>query len=121
MGLIGINIYVNALNASRGIPGSDAQAICRQWLDAINPRCVGELHVAGHCHVQDAQGDIVIDDHGSRVCDAVWQLYQHAVDRLGPVPTLVEWDTDIPALAVLLEEAEHARQIVVARTAPVAV
>ncbi len=113
------NIYVNALNATRGVPGADALAVCRQWLDAIDPHCVGEMHVAGHCHVQDAQGDVVIDDHGSRVCAAVWQLYQHAVARLGPVPTLVEWDTDIPELAVLLGEADLARQILAARTAPV--
>ena len=53
--------------------------------------------------------DIVIDDHGSRVCDAVWEVYAHALRRLGDVPTLVEWDTDIPPLAVLLDECRRAR------------
>jgi uncharacterized protein (UPF0276 family) len=110
------NIYVNALNATRGIPGANAQAVCRQWLDAIAPECVGEMHLAGHCHVQDAHGDIVIDDHGSRACDAVWALYRHAVDRFGAVPTLVEWDTDIPDLEVLLSEAGQARQIMAVNT-----
>ncbi len=114
------NIYVNALNAARGKlgadAGEDALAVCRQWLDAIPLQCVGEIHLAGHCHVQDPHGDIVIDDHGSRVCDAVWSLYLHALHRFGAVPALIEWDTDIPALDILLGEAEHARQIGAERT-----
>lgn len=109
------NIYVNALNAARmGYVGDavDPQRVCRAWLDQIPPEAVGEMHLAGHCRVSDAQGDIVIDDHGSRVSDAVWQLYAYAVSRFPQVPTLIEWDTDIPELSVLLEEAEHARQVV---------
>jgi uncharacterized protein (UPF0276 family) len=108
------NIYVNALNTAKtnsasGNHALDAEQACRQWLDTIAPQHVGELHLAGHCHVSDAHGDIVIDDHGSRVCDAVWRLYQHAVSRFGAVPTLIEWDSDIPALDVLLDEAAMAR------------
>jgi uncharacterized protein (UPF0276 family) len=53
----------------------------------------------------------VIDDHGSRVCDAVWSLYRHALQRFGGVPTLIEWDTDIPELDVLLDEAARARTV----------
>ena len=106
------NIYVNALNAqieqTCGAPGDPVQC-CLDWLDAIPPASVGELHLAGHCRVSDEHGDIVIDDHGSRVCDAVWRIYQHAVQRFGPVPTLIEWDTDVPALDVLLEEVDRAR------------
>ena len=105
------NIYVNALNAAKGDACTDPEAACRTWLDAIAPEAVGELHLAGHCHVHDAHGDIVIDDHGSRVCDAVWRLYRHAIARFGPVPTLIEWDTDVPALDVLLDEAAHARRV----------
>ena len=110
------NIYVNALNASPS-PATDAQTedaetACRAWLDAIDPQCVGEMHLAGHCRVSDAHGDIVIDDHGSQVCEAVWRLYGHAVQRFGPVPTLIEWDTDIPALDVLVGEADRARKAV---------
>ncbi len=100
------NIYVNALNASGD--ATDAEASCLAWLNAINPQHVGEMHLAGHSHINDAHGDIVIDDHGSRVCDAVWRLYRHALQRFGPVPTLIEWDTDIPALEVLLAEAQRA-------------
>ena len=103
------NIYVNALNAQiEGVLGDPVQH-CLNWLDAIPPASVGELHLAGHCRVSDKHGDIVIDDHGSRVCDAVWRIYQHAVQRFGPVPTLVEWDTDVPALDVLLEEVGRAK------------
>ena len=99
------NIYVNALNAQlRGETG-DPLDHCRRWLDAIAPAHVAELHLAGHVHC----GDIVIDDHGSRVVDAVWALYRHAVQRFGAVPTLIEWDTDVPGLDVLLDEASRAR------------
>jgi len=101
------NIYVNALNAQlRGDP-HDPLERCRRWLDAIAPAHVAELHLAGHVHA----GDIVIDDHGSRVAHAVWVLYRHALQRFGAVPTLIEWDTDVPALGVLLGEADRARAV----------
>lgn len=105
------NIYVNALNAQKAGRASDPVQACRNWLQGIAPAAVGEMHLAGHCHVQDEQGDIVIDDHGSRVCDAVWDLYRHARDCFGPVPTLLEWDTAIPALDVLLDEVSRARAV----------
>lgn len=116
------NIYVNALNARiHGAPGDPLQQ-CLDWLDRIGLAHVAEMHLAGHCHVaappgEDALAEIVVDDHGSRVCPEVWQLYQHAIDRFGPVPTLIEWDTDIPALDVLLDEAACA-QTVLSRHAP---
>jgi hypothetical protein len=104
------NIYVNALNAQlRDGVALDPVQSCRDWIDAIPADVVGEIHLAGHCHVSDAHGDIVIDDHGSRVCDAVWDLYRHAIGRFGNVPTLIEWDTDVPSLDVLLDEAWRAR------------
>lgn len=104
------NIYVSARNAQLAGQAGDPVQACRDWLDAMAPDAVGELHVAGHCHVADAHGEIVIDDHGSRVSPAVWALHRHALTRFGPVPTLVEWDTDVPALDVLLEEADTARR-----------
>lgn len=100
------NIYVNALNAQRLDASIDPIASCREWLDRIPADIVGEIHVAGHC-VTD---DIVIDDHGSQVCDEVWTLHAYAIERFGPVPTLVEWDTDVPPLHVLLAEAQRARR-----------
>ncbi len=90
------NLVVNYLNE-----GGDAVAKAKAWVDAVDPAIVGEIHLAGY----DAEGEIVIDDHGSRVHAPVWQVFRHAVKRLGPRPVLVEWDTDIPALEVLLEEA----------------
>jgi len=101
------NIYVNALNARLAGGTDDPLAACLAWIEQIPCGCVGELHLAGHCD----SGDIVIDDHGSRVCTDVWQIYRHAQQRFGGVPALVEWDTGIPPLAVLLEEATCARNI----------
>ncbi len=105
------NLVVNALNAGAGSEAQAAAAACA-WVDAIEPAHVGEIHLAGYL---DA-GDIVIDDHGSRVHAPVWQVYRHALARLGPRPTLVEWDTDLPAFEVLLDEAAKA-EAVIAETA----
>jgi uncharacterized protein len=94
------NVYVSCQNL-----GGDAAA----YLDAIDPAAVGEIHLAGHA-INDADGQtILIDDHGSRVAAPVWRLYERALARFGPVPSLIEWDTDVPALAVLLEEAATAQ------------
>jgi len=101
------NIYVNALNARLAGSAADPLAACLRWVEQIPPDCVSELHLAGH---HDGR-DIVIDDHGGRVCADVWRIYRHAQQRFGGVPALVEWDTDIPPLAVLLEEAACARNI----------
>jgi uncharacterized protein len=102
------NLYVNARNAAlRGNIG-DAQAAVREFMDEIDPECVGEIHLAGHTEVRDAGVSLVIDDHGSRVSDPVWALYAHARERLGAVPTLIEWDTDLPPFQVLLDEAARA-------------
>ncbi len=93
------NVYVSC----RNLGGDPAD-----YLDRLDPAAVGEIHLAGHA-VNDADGQpILIDDHGSRVAEPVWQLYTSALARFGPVPTLVEWDTDIPSLAVLLDEAATA-------------
>ena len=54
---------------------------------------------------------MLIDDHGSAVCDEVWELYRFAITRLGPLPTLIEWDTGIPALSRLVDEASRADEI----------
>ena len=81
--------------------GLDAAA----YLDAIPPAAVGEIHLAGHARNDADARTVLIDDHGSRVAPAVWALYERALARFGPLPTLIEWDTDIPALGVLLDEA----------------
>ena len=94
------NLMVNALNRCE----ADPLAACKRFVDAVPLGSVGEIHLAGY----DASGDIVIDDHGSRVRPDVWALYEHALRRFGAVPTLVEWDTNVPPLAVLLDEAQRA-------------
>jgi len=82
----------------------------RDWL-ALPADAITEYHLAGHA-VNDADGvPILIDDHGSRVGDSVWTMFDEVVRHFGPRPTLIEWDTDIPPLSVLLDEAgraEHA-------------
>ncbi len=84
----------------------DPLAACCGFIDALPEGIVGEIHLAGYNDASDI--GLVIDDHGSRVRDAVWQVYAHGLRRLGPVPTLIEWDTDLPALDALLDEARHA-------------
>ena len=94
------NIYVSAFNF-----GFDPIA----YLQALPVEAIGEIHLAGH---HAAEGvDILIDDHGSRVAEPVWQLYAAALRRFGPVLTLIEWDTNLPALDVLLEEARRAEEV----------
>jgi uncharacterized protein len=112
------NIYVNALNAQIAGLCEDPLAEAADWLDRMAPGVVGEVHLAGHNRVSDASGDIVIDDHGSRVDAPVWALYRHALARFGAVPTLIEWDTDIPPLAVLLDEAACAERHAAGLLAP---
>lgn len=91
------NIFVSASNH-----GWDALA----YLDALSPATIGEIHLAGHSVRQLEQGRTLrIDDHGSRVAPVVWALYQAALQRFGPLPTLIEWDTDVPPLDILMEEA----------------
>lgn len=75
------------------------------WLDALDPRLVGEIHVAGHAvKDDDSGGTIAIDDHGSAVRQSCWDLLARFLERAGPKPVLVEWDSDVPAYPVLMAE-----------------
>jgi len=97
------NIYVSACNH-----GFDASA----YLRALPAPAIAEFHLAGHRLRKFEDGrSIRIDDHGSRVAPEVWALYAEAVALFGPRPTLIEWDTDVPPLAVLLDEAARAERI----------
>ncbi|TDP74965.1 DUF692 domain-containing protein [Roseateles toxinivorans] len=98
------NLVVNALN--RQPDEVRARAEVGRWLEQIDPLTVGEIHLAGYCDT----GDLVIDDHGSRVHAPAWAAYEYALHRLGARPTLLEWDTDVPDLSVLLDEAAQAWQ-----------
>ena len=94
------NIYVSACNH-----GWDSVA----YLDALPAQAIREIHLAGHA-VKEIEGGqtLHIDDHGSRVAPEVWALYVQALMRFGPVPTLIEWDNNLPSLDVLLAEADQA-------------
>ena len=95
------NAYVNSINL-----GLDLDA----FMAALPIHAVQEIHLAGHSQRQTSAGPLLIDDHGSQVCDAVWQLYERALQQFGPVATLIEWDTDVPPLEDLVSEASQAQR-----------
>lgn len=94
------NVYVNAVNH-----GFDA----RDYLAAMPAARVAEIHLAGFD--TDARAQCLVDTHGKPVHEPVWALYRETVRRIGPRPTLIEWDADIPPLDVLLDEAAKANAI----------
>lgn len=96
------NIVVSGSNL--GI-GSD------HWLNTIDPALVHEIHLAGHDSREVDGVTIKIDDHGSRVSDEVLDLYESWLARAGSVPTLIEWDSNIPSLDILTQEALRAEKI----------
>lgn len=95
------NAYVSGVNHGR-----DPWAL----IEALPVEAVAEIHLAGFAEDRDAAGDrLLIDHHGAPVDAAVWALYQRTLERLGPRPTLIERDNEVPALPVLAAEAAHAR------------
>lgn len=92
------NVYVNFRNH-----GSDPHAFLR----TIPPERIGQMHMAGH----DDRGDVCVDTHGAAVRDEVWDLYREALAISGPTSVLLEWDSNIPSLERLLQEAATARTI----------
>jgi len=99
------NVFVSATNHR-----FDA----RSYLANFPFQAVGEIHLAGHDAEELPSGTLLIDSHGRAVADPVWTLYAEVLARTGPLPTLIEWDTDVPDFAVLLAEAERARVILAA-------
>ncbi len=111
------NVYVSAYNL-----GQDPRALLGEFLTAIHSDQIGEIHLAGHSLVTFDGPEaprIRIDDHGSPVCAEVWPLYELTIAQFGAMPTLIEWDTDIPEFDVLVVEAGRAQRILSARGAPV--
>jgi uncharacterized protein len=97
------NVFVSATNL-----GFDAQS----YIDDFPARLVGEIHLAGHAQTSEEDGSpLLIDAHNSEVTEPVWALYRRAVARIGPVPTLIEWDNDIPEWSCLFAQAQQAEQI----------
>jgi len=96
------NVYVNAINH-----GDDPHAYIR----SLPPHAVKEIHLAGFTRKTGLTSDLLIDTHSRPVDPAVWDLYDETLQHIGPVPTLIEWDQDIPDLEVLLAEAAHAQDM----------
>ena len=96
------NIYVSACNH---------QFDASTFIDAIDASAVREMHLAGYATNVIDGCEILIDHHGALVAEPVWALYEHACQRFAQAPTLIEWDTDIPPLATLLDEARRAESI----------
>lgn len=94
------NVFVSAHNI-----GIDPAA----WLESIPGDAVGEIHLAGH--IEDAREGLLIDNHGAPVCDEVWALYADFINRIGPRATLIEWDTQVPELDVLLGQTARAQSL----------
>ncbi|MGB7321233.1 MAG: DUF692 domain-containing protein [Albidovulum sp.] len=97
------NVYVSCTNRQ-----IDPYA----YIDRFPHHLVGEIHLGGHdVDADDAGAPLLIDAHGSEVVDPVWQLYAHTITKIGPMPTLIEWDNDVPDWPVLAAEAARAARI----------
>jgi uncharacterized protein (UPF0276 family) len=100
------NVYVSAVNH-----GTEPMA----YLDAFPMEHVGEIHLGGHFEDRDdLDAPLLIDAHGTPVAEVVWHLYARTLARIGPVPTLIEWDNDVPAFPVLAAEAARAHELMTA-------
>ena len=107
----GLLLDVNNVHVSATNQGFDPAA----YLDAFPLHLVGEIHLAGHAvEVAADGGRLLIDTHDRRVDAEVWALYERTVARAGPIPTLVEWDADLPPFAVLRDEAATVESILAA-------
>lgn len=95
------NVFVSAHNLGYG-----AEA----YLDALPAAAIGEIHLAGHGR-DEGGSPLLIDTHGAPVAEEVWALYRRLIDRVGPRPTLIERDDDIPAFAVLMAERDRAQAL----------
>lgn len=94
------NVYVSSINHGRD-PYAYIRALAGLW--------IGEIHLAGFARDRDAAGyPLLIDSHGAPIAEAVWHLYEFALQQLGPAPTLIERDQNIPSLATLCTEAQQA-------------
>jgi hypothetical protein len=96
------NVFVSAWNL-----GFDAKA----YIDALPAAAIEEIHLSGHHRNETGGVPVLVDDHGSAVTPAVWELYAHALTKCRDAPTLIEWDSNIPPLDTLLDEARKAEAI----------
>ncbi len=100
------NLYVQCHNLG---------AVAEEYFRTLDSSWIAQMHLAGHTPGDERESDLLIDTHDAPVCDAVWALFTQAVERWGASPTTIEWDRNIPALSVLLDEAQKAQRILSAR------
>jgi len=96
------NVFVSAANL-----GLNAQA----YIDAIPAEFVGEIHLAGHSKDPDPESPLIVDSHDQPVAEGVWELYRRLISRIGPRPTLIERDDNIPSFNELMSERSQAHSI----------
>ena len=100
------NVFVSACNL-----GEPATA----YVDAVPPELVAEVHLAGHREDPTHGAALLIDSHDTAVSHAVWALYSRLIERIGPRPTLIERDGNVPAFGELLREAAQAQEVMQSR------
>ncbi len=104
------NVHVSATNQRYSAEG---------YLDEFPVEAVGEIHLGGHAEDEDDDGaTLLIDAHDREVADPVWALYQGLIERIGPRPTLIEWDNDVPTWDVLYQDVQRADAILAAASSP---
>lgn len=104
------NVFVSAVNQGTGAD---------RYIDAFPLEHVGELHLGGHADELLPGGTpLLIDTHGAPVADPVWALFDMVLGRTGPLPTLIEWDNDVPSFATLMAEASRAADLLASHAHP---
>jgi len=96
------NVYVSANNLGY---------CANVYLDAIPGAAIGEIHLAGHSADPEYGESLLIDTHDAPICEAVWELYEGLIARVGPKPTLIERDDNIPGFAELRRERDRAHAL----------
>ena len=107
----GLLVDVNNVHVSASNLGFRAEA----YLDAIPAAAVGEIHLAGHAADERLGEALLIDTHDRPVSEAVWRLYARLIDRIGPRPTLIERDDEVPDFGTLMTERDRAHRLLAAR------
>jgi uncharacterized protein (UPF0276 family) len=96
------NLYVSANNL---------QFNSAEYIQAIAPHLVHEIHLAGHTSTVVNNQPVLIDTHDQTVAEPVWDLYRDAINHFGCKPTMIEWDQELPELQVLCDQAQRAETI----------
>ena len=103
------NVYVSASNM--GFSAAD-------YIDSLPTAAIGEIHLAGHSNDENPRSSLLIDSHGEPISEAVWDLYERLVRRIGPRPTLIERDDNIPSFGDLIAERDRACAILAVASGP---